>query len=115
MARLASSAIEVSDSLTILQRLDLIEAVKAYNTRYSKQAEPILRAVLVARLWHERRLGELLAATVRLGGDRKSADAKIAVVSDDTDLPEGVSRDLSSNAQTLAAAPREWFEGVGRG
>jgi hypothetical protein len=53
----------------------------------------------------ERRLGELLAATVRPGNPELSNDSTI-----DTRLPEGVSRDQSSAWQRIATIPEDVFE-----
>lgn len=111
LAELGDSAIDVAEPEVILHRLDLIRAVAAYQQRYAKEAEPVLRRGLATRLQHERRLGDILAGTVDHtgGGDRRSSTS---VLRDDTDLPDGVSRNLSSTCQTLASTPKRWFEKV---
>jgi len=108
LERLMATVSEITDTHTIKRRLALIAAAQAWVKQYGKQAEPVLRQALVARLIHERRLGELLDGTIERGRPAKN------VVPDDI-LPHGISRDLSMYAQTLAKVPRGWFDEVTRG
>jgi hypothetical protein len=40
----------------------------------------------------------------------KSQEAKITLSAEEGDLPEGITFDVSSAAQTIAKTPRKWFE-----
>jgi hypothetical protein len=64
---------------------------------------------VVARLVLERRLGQLLAGTVKHDGAR---GLNHRVIPDDSMLPEWISRNVSSASQTLAKAPKRWFDKV---
>lgn len=103
---LSTSVGELRDIEVVRKRLALIAAAEAWAKQYGKQSEPILRHTLATRLIHERRLGELL-------------DGGTTVVRDDSgkfkewqSLPEGITRDASMHAQTLAKTPVEWFRGL---
>lgn len=82
-----------------------------YLRRYGQQAEPQLRQALVTRLRHERHLGGLLGG-ISLRGTPRAA----GLIPDETPtLPDGITWNLSSQAQTLDRTPVEWFEGIVRG
>jgi site-specific DNA-methyltransferase (adenine-specific) len=102
----------VRDPGAIPGRLRTIKATAdAYLTLYGKAAEPIAREALAGRLEHEAHLGGLLKGTPLAGTVRAAG-----VVPDDTlPLPDGVSRDLSSHAQTLHDARTvrpDWFSAL---
>lgn len=77
-----------------------IEAAATYARR--RDLLPALLDGLELKLRCERRIGEVLAATVRRGNPN--------VAGTDNCLPEGVSRDQSSRWQRLARVPSEDFE-----
>jgi hypothetical protein len=81
----------------------LVDTAKTWARIFGPAKGSVIREAIVARLVLERRLGQLLDVSVNHtgGGDRKSK-AKIGVIADDSDLPEWISRNVSSAAQTLA-------------
>jgi hypothetical protein len=83
---------------------DKAEAMAAY-ARQAKDSDLILYATEI-KVRAERRCGELLAANVEHGGDRRSESRSHA-----TTLNEmGLTKDESSRYQQLAAMPDEHFE-----
>jgi hypothetical protein len=109
LAEMRGAAPGLRDRSDVVRRLALIEAVQTYHARFGKQAEPVLRAAFATRLTHERRLGELLKPT---GETRVIRDDRGRIEAHEDTLPDGVSKNLSSNCQALAAAPRAWFDEV---
>lgn len=112
LGQLRDSTAGISRPEDVQQRLALIDAVRAYSARYGKQAEPILRGALAARLAHERRLGELLATMMQHQGGRppKEPDRETLIADERfVGQRQGVSFNLSANAQALAATPADWF------
>lgn len=83
-----------------LHQLDRRAAALLEMLRGSAEHE---RAVLAARLKVQRRMGELLAATVRAG---KSSKAEQLI----RRLPKGVGRTASHRCQRLASIPRKSFD-----
>jgi site-specific DNA-methyltransferase (adenine-specific) len=92
------------------QDRDRLEALRDfYGKREDSQREMNLCAV--AKIYHERRIGQILARTVRKGrtkawveaNDQRSQDAT------STFLPEGLSKSESSRTQAIAAIEHEEF------
>jgi len=73
------------------------------NSHQLERAELVLRHGLAARLVHERRLGELLNGNVTPGKRRRD----IVIGDDNKNLPQGITRNLSIYAQTLAKCQRQ--------
>jgi DNA N-6-adenine-methyltransferase (Dam) len=87
--------------------LDTSAAIQEYARRANNKDMEIKACRY--RLWCERRAGELLAQTVRPGGDRQSEKA-LSIADDNGRLPQGITRDQSSQWQRLADIPEAEFE-----
>jgi len=90
----------------VRHRIELIAVAKLWAGEFGANKDEVVRMAVAARLALERRLGELLAITVRAGRPRKD------IIIRDDNLPEGVTANASSIAQTLAATPEDWFAKV---
>ena len=82
---------------------DQAEALRAYYKQRDGSLEMVNQCAEI-KVRAERRLGELLAGTVRAGNPQLSDDATIGR------LPEGISRDQSSDWQAIARIPEPEFE-----
>jgi hypothetical protein len=82
---------------------DRAEAIRNYLKQRDGSEEAMLHASEL-KLRAERRLGELLADTVRPGNPQLSNGSTIGK------LPDGITRDNSSRWQKIAALPEEAFE-----
>jgi hypothetical protein len=78
-----------------------IYARQALNVEAERQACEI-------RLRAERKAGQLLAKTIKKGGDKKSKSADTTSILE----PLGISKDQSSKWQKLAAVPDDEFDAV---
>lgn len=110
-ARTALSECKAVDE--VKQWADKAAAMQAYG-RMAKDRTMEIDAAEI-RIRAERRLGEMLSAQKESGGLNKGAAQSNAVVSDDRVRPPklsdvGISKDLSSRAQKLAAVPEQEFE-----
>jgi hypothetical protein len=90
-------------------RLVLVDTAKTWARVFGPAKGSVIREALVARLILERRLGQLLAGTVKHDGAR---GLNHRVIPDDSMLPEWIGRNVSSSARTLAKAPKRWFDKV---
>jgi hypothetical protein len=84
---------------------DRVVAVEQYLRKQKCASEAVLHAAEI-KLRIERRIGELLAETVRAGNPQLSHHATIG----NGRLPKGVSRDQSSRWQCIAGLPEDTFE-----
>lgn len=87
------------------QLADKAAAAGVWARRAKLGTEQINLAV-AARLWAERRAGELLRDTVQHGGDRRSESRSQASTLNDL----GISKSESSRMQHLASIPAEQFQ-----
>lgn len=100
----ARKALAEAKSLPDVKRIrDQASTVEHYMRRQQYSLEAIADASEL-KLRAERRLGELLAATVKAGNPELSQAGTI------TKLPEGISRSQSHRWQTVAAVPDAAFE-----
>jgi hypothetical protein len=102
-----------TDSFFVMPRLARVGMSSRGSNSAPRRSVPgffgiSLRIALVARLVHERRLGQLLFPIVKVGKRSKNI-----VIPDDNKLPDGVSRNLSMHAQDLARAPSDDY-GIAR-
>jgi hypothetical protein len=88
--------------------LVLVDTAKTWARVFGPAKGSVIREAIVARLILERRLGQLLEPAVAPG--KRSKD--IVIRDDNKNLPEWISRNVSSAAQTLAKAPKRWFDKV---
>jgi hypothetical protein len=105
LTRWREEASKLSDVKTVCQRIDMVSLAKDWAGKFGPVKDEIMRPAFAARLTLERRLGELLAPTIQHQGGRP---AEKTVIPDDR-LPDGVNKNLSSAAQTLAKTPKHWF------
>jgi hypothetical protein len=84
---------------------DKATAAKVYAERAKLGGDMVNRAA-AAKLWAERRAGELIGQTISHGGDRRSVSSSQAPNLKDL----GVTGDQSSRWQGLAEIPAEDFE-----
>ena len=108
LTRWRREAPQLPDVEAVRQRIDMVSLAKLWAGKFGDKESEVQRQALAARLTLERRLGELLAGTVSPG--KRSKD--IVVGDDNKSLPEGITRDASSAAQTLAVTPQKWFDEV---
>ncbi len=92
------------DEFTDLDDLIELRRRACAFTEYLRKHDESGRAMRVAQLRIMRRIGEVLAQTVRPGNPQLSKDATIGR------LPKGITRTESSKWQKLAAMPEELFE-----
>ena len=97
---------------TVNKRIAMVSLAKLWAGKFGAEKDVVVRAAAAARLTLERRLGELLAQTVRR--PQPKGHANIQLIRDEL-LPEGVTWNASSTAQILAAAPKDWFDKVVEG
>jgi site-specific DNA-methyltransferase (adenine-specific) len=97
---------------TVNKRIAMVSLAKLWAGKFGAEKDVVVRAVAAARLTLERRLGELLAQTVRR--PHPKGHANIQLIRDEL-LPEGVTWNASSAAQILAAVPKDWFDKVVEG
>jgi len=93
------------EKYTDIESLAELRAQARGLAEYLREHEEHGRAMRVAQLRVEKRIGEVLAGTVRAGNPQLSKDATIGR------LPEGITRDQSSKWQKLAEIPTEVFDG----
>jgi hypothetical protein len=86
----------------------LVDTAKTWARVFGPAKGSVIREALVARLILERRLGQLLDGVVVQGGHNK----KSKLIADESALPEWITWNVSSAAQTLAKAPKRWFDKV---
>lgn len=108
LTRWRREAPQLADVEAVRKRIDMVSLAKLWAGKFGEKESEVQRQALAARLTLERRLGELLAGTVSPG--KRSKD--IVVGDDNKSLPEGITRDASSAAQTLAVTPQKWFDKV---
>ena len=87
----------------------LVDTAKTWARVVGPAKGSVIREAIVARLVLERRLGQLLADTVKR--PQPKGPANIQLIADEM-LPEWISYNVSSAAQTLAKAPKRWFDKV---
>lgn len=98
--------VEINSPELVKDIRDRAEAIRQYM-RQQKSSHVAQNAAAELKIRAERRLGELLADTVRRGGDRKSNYHRGSLIGK---LPEGVSYNQSSRYQQIASVPAETFE-----
>lgn len=92
------------DQLTEISDLTELHRQSRALVEYLREHDQNAKMMKVAQLRVERRIGEVLAATVRAGNPQLSKDTTIARV------PKGITRDQSSKWQKLATIPETIFE-----
>jgi hypothetical protein len=91
---------------------DIRDKALALET-YARQANNMgaERRAAEIRMRAERKAGQLLAGTVKKGGDRKSKSSRATLIMSALKA-NGISRDQSAHWQRLAKVPSEQFEAV---
>ena len=112
MIKIQREAPHLADDESIHRRLVIVEMARKWAGEFSEAPEPVRRESMVGRLHLERRLGELIDP--KRGRPSTTKQTNKNVIPDDSSLPEWVSRNLSSNSQVLAEAPKPWFNTVVR-
>jgi site-specific DNA-methyltransferase (adenine-specific) len=105
LTRWRQEAARMADVDLIRQRIELVSVASRWASKFGTAKEEVVRAAFAARLELQRRLGEVLAKSVKAGNP-------ILIGDENCRLPEGVTWNGSSAAQALAAAPRKWFKKV---
>jgi hypothetical protein len=101
LTRWRTEAANLPSVEVVRHRIELIAVAKLWAGKFGANKDEVVRVAVAARLALERRLGELLAITVRPGRRRED------IIIRDDNLPEGVTANASSIAQTLAATPED--------
>jgi site-specific DNA-methyltransferase (adenine-specific) len=105
LARWRQEAPNLPNMDVLHERIVLVSLAKSWAGKFGAKEADVMRSALAARLTLERRLGEFLAKLVRRGRPKEK------VIPDDL-LPEWLTKNASSAAQTLAATPKHWFDKV---
>ena len=92
------------DEFTDIHHLTELHRQARGLVEYLREHDENGRTMKIAQLRIERRIGEVLAETVRVGNPQLSSDSTIGR------LPDGISRYQSSKWQKLAEIPDECFE-----
>jgi hypothetical protein len=105
LARWRQEAPNLPNMDVLHERIVLVSLAKSWAGKFGAKEADVMRSALAARLTLERRLGEFLAKLVRRGRPKEK------VIPDDL-LPEWLTKNASSAAQTLAATPKHWLDKV---
>lgn len=100
--RIASALAKAVDVDAVTDLRNKARAIEVYS-RQQKTCKDIEHSATVVRLRAERRLGELLAKTVRAGNPQLSSRTTIKI-------PAGITRDQSARWQKIARLPEPEFE-----
>ncbi|MGA3169171.1 MAG: hypothetical protein ABSF14_23995 [Terriglobia bacterium] len=93
LTRWRREAPQLPDVEAVRKRIDMVSLAKLWAGKFGEKESEVQRQALAARLTGKR------SKDIVVGDDNKS-------------LPEGITRDASSAAQTLAVTPQKWFDKV---